>query len=1001
MPPVSCSSIAWALLFLAHELRFTRPVAISFLMAASCLSAARAEPTAGHILGVVANEATHLGLASAEVILDGTTVKTLTDQDGFYCFSSVAPGRHTLVATSAGLAATTHTVTVVAGQTDRIDFNMRPPAHRMEEFVVVADSAGGDDALERQKNSDHFMLAISADRFESSPDGNLGEILKFIPGLQVNYADGQASTVSFRGQDAAMTSVMIGGVTHAAAGTPQAGDASSRAFEFNQMSIQTIESVEVYKAPPPSMPPALGGIVNVVPRSGFLQKGRRVQLSASLNAPSRHVRWSDEPGPGPRRTSWIKPGGSLSYSEAFLKNRLGVSLTLSESNLINSQYYNQASFAYRGVSTANPIGPNSSGYLSSYTLTDTPVVRQSRSVGLSLDYRWSGTTILTWRNGWNSYHQQTRQRTFRISGGTATTASTPYDTTLTGAAATMLTDFNDTSSRNLNTSFRVDHKFRAWKIDCTGSFSRSGSFTGDLPDFFATNNVSLSNVGLRVQMAPGRPSPTALGQISGANLWNLASYGTVAAPTSYARDQRDRVWSAAMNVRRDFVAFRFPFYLQSGGSYGYFHRDKQGGQTIYTFLGSDGKAGTSDDSLNPAAFRDTVYAISPLHGFPKPDWLDPYKVADYRLTNPAAFQDIQAANYERRMLGTQDLTQEIVAGYFMGNVRLGRATVLSGFRVEDAITSGVGPKKRASLGSGLPVNSLAWYQAVYAQTYKARSDYADPLLQVQGTYRFTPNFLFRTALYQTIGRPDIYRILQNTAVDDVARTVSINDVAIIPQHSNNLDLGIELYTKPTGTASIGWFRKSIHDYIQRSYDTVDFGADNGFNGAYGGYRLTTQTNTGNARFEGFEASFRQQMTPRAPALLRGLELSGNFTRNYRAEGSFGTTSITTPLNYAGWSANGGVSYTSPSRIYYFLVRCIALPRTLSARATATSFARYDEAHQFWDFTARYRFLKKYTLEVSGSNITRDPRIKWTQGPNRPVDYREFDAQWTLTLSGAL
>ena len=70
--------------------------------------------------------------------------------------------------------------------------------------------AGGDDALERQKNSDHFMLAISADRFESSPDGNLGEILKFIPGLQVNYADGQASTVSFRGQDAARTAVMIG-----------------------------------------------------------------------------------------------------------------------------------------------------------------------------------------------------------------------------------------------------------------------------------------------------------------------------------------------------------------------------------------------------------------------------------------------------------------------------------------------------------------------------------------------------------------------------------------------------------------------------------------------------------------------------------------------------------------------------------------------------------------------------------------------------------------------
>ena len=205
-----------------------------------------------------------------------------------------------------------------------------------------------------------------------------------------------------------------------------------------------IEIVEVYKAPPPSMSPALGGVVNVVPRNAFLQKGRRVQVSASLNAPSRHVRWSDEPGPGPRRTSWIKPGGGLSYSEAFLKNRLGVSLTVGESNQINSQYYNQAGFTYRGLSAANPIGPNSAGYLSSFTLTDTPVVRQSRNVGLNLDYRWSGTTTLSWRNSWNTYRQQARQRTFRISGGTATTASTPYDTTLTGAGASMLTDFNDT-----------------------------------------------------------------------------------------------------------------------------------------------------------------------------------------------------------------------------------------------------------------------------------------------------------------------------------------------------------------------------------------------------------------------------------------------------------------------------------------------------------------------------------------------------------------------------
>ena len=163
-------------------------------------------------------------------------------------------------------------------------------------------------------------------------------------------------------------------------------------------------------------------------------------------------------------------------------------------------------------------------------------------------------------------------------------------------------------------------------------------------------------------MAPGRPTPTAVDQISGASIRNLASYGTVSAPQSNARDQRDRVWSAALNVRRDFAGYRVPFYLQSGGGFARFHRDRHAGQITYTFLGRDGIAGTADDALNPAIFRDTVYAISPLHGFPKPDWLDPYQVADYAAANPAAFRDTQAANYERRMLGTQSLTQEIAAG---------------------------------------------------------------------------------------------------------------------------------------------------------------------------------------------------------------------------------------------------------------------------------------------------------------------------------------------------
>jgi TonB-dependent receptor len=963
----------------------------------SPLSASQPAPT-GSIKGVVANEATRQFLDSAEVVIESTATRTLTDYDGTYGFTGLVPGTYRLVVGYTGLDSATTTVTVVAGETSRADFNLKSAAYTMEQFVVAAEAEGSAYAANKQKKSDFMMLAVSSDSFETSADGNIGEVLKYLPGLQVNYSDASPSTVSIRGQDAAMTLFTMDGARPAAAGSPPpSSDTASRAYELNQTSVQSIESIEVYKAPPPSMPPALGGVVNIVSRSAFLQKGRRLSLYTSLNGPSRYVTLENQPGPGPRRTQWVKPGGGLSYSEAFMHNRLGVSLSVSESNLINVQHYSQTGYTYRGASAANPISAATPGYLSSYALTATPVVRQSRNLGLNFDYKWSSATTLSLRNSWNAYRQQLRQRTFRVSGGTAPTSATPADTTLTGATASMSTDFNDTRSKNLGTGLRLDHKVGPWKIDASGSYSRSESFTGDLPDYFATSTVSVAGVGVRVRTAPGRGGPLSLEQTAGPDIWRTESYGPLTSAASNPRDQNDTVESAAINIRRSFVGGKYPFYLQTGGSYGYFHRSKRSGQIIYTFAGPDGITGNADDRPNPGIFRDTVYAIRPLYGLRRPGWLDPYRIADYLETYPRSFQDLQAANYERQVQGAQRLTEEIAAAYFMGNVRLGPGSLLAGARVEHTATSGLGPQKRTGLGVGLPVNSLAWYRAVYSQPFRARSNYTDPLLQVQGTYRFNPNFIFRGALFQSIGRPDIYRILQSTVVDDTAHTVAINNVGIIPQHSNNLDLSLELYTKPSGTVTVGWFRKSIHDYIQRSVESIDAGPDNGFNGAYAGYLLTTQTNTGNARFEGFEASARQQLGSYTK-WLRGVEVYGNFTRNYRAEGSFGTTSITRPLNYAAWSAAGGLGYTSPSRAWYFSVRHMVTPRTLSARATATAFARYDEAHRYWDVTARYRFLKKYALELSGSNILRDPRLKWTQGPNRPVDYREFDAQWTLTLS---
>jgi len=360
MTPVGCPLIERMVWFGCRCFRPPgRRNAGRLLVALALVPALRAQPAAtGSIAGVVANEATRQFLDSVEVTVEGTKIKVLTDYDGTYTITGLAPGSYTLVTNYAGLDPLARTVTVAGGATCQVDFSLKSKVYTMGEFVVAAEAEGSAYATNKQKKSDYFILAVSSDSFDTTADGNLGDVLKSLPGLEVNYTDANASTVSIRGQDAAMTAFTRDGVAPAAAGTPpQSQDAASRAFEFQQVAIHSIESVEIYKAPPPSMPAVLGGIVNVVSKSAFLQKGRRLQLFATLNGPAGFLSLNDQPGPGPRPTQWVKPGGGLSYSEALLQNRLGVSLSLSASSQINPGSYNQLAYAYRGTSAANPFRP--------------------------------------------------------------------------------------------------------------------------------------------------------------------------------------------------------------------------------------------------------------------------------------------------------------------------------------------------------------------------------------------------------------------------------------------------------------------------------------------------------------------------------------------------------------------------------------------------------------------------------------------------------------------
>ena len=130
----------------------------------------------------------------------------------------------------------------------------------------------------------------------------------------------------------------------------------------------------------------------------------------------------------------------------------------------------------------------------------------------------------------------------------------------------------------------------------------------------------------------------------------------------------------------------------------------------------------------------------------------------------------------------------------------------------------------------------------------------------------------------SFGRPDPGNLLPGESYDVTNQRVTVNNPALKPQQAKTWDTSIEYYFEPVGRLSLGWFHKTVRDYIITNQEvrTIPTGADNGYNGEYGGWTEFSSLNAGGVIAEGWEFAYQQQFTF-LPGLLRGLGASFNYT----------------------------------------------------------------------------------------------------------------------------
>lgn len=709
----------------------------------------------GSVQGRVLNAGSGKYLGKARVTVEGTAIETFTNDFGEYLLEGIPAGEVKLKVYYTGQVPETATVAVEAGKPVIKNFVFaREKAASvkedgtvtLDEFVVSAQrfTNASDIAVNEERYSVNMKNVVASDAFGKIPEGNVGEFIKFLPGIQVSYggtysSNADATGIAVRGFGPEDTAIMIDGVPVSSASPASL----SRAVGLDMLSINNAARIELIKVPTPDMPAnSVGGVVNLVSKTAFEYAKPTFSCSAYLSMNSEDTTLARRtPGPADKKTFHTLPGADFFYALPLSKN-FGISITGATSNQYNVNHTTQDSWDYYGtnadgtyISTQSgafidlrPVGganttplTNLAGVksdifnptLKQFSIIDRPRNSYRNSAGLKLDWRpFTGATFSLGYTA-STYTSTEVQRRMQFSAekpqdwGPDYMIGRPYVSAAAsrngvamdpGNKATMDIDSRDKVGNTQSSILNLRYDRGPWRIAVIGSYSLSHGSYRDM----ANGHFS----GLSMRMDPGQvimrgihdgiPSTVTVYDRDNAlvdytQLANWKVDGTLVAKSGLA-ESMDTEYTYQADLRRqlDFIHF-MDLAIKTGVRRAVSKQEKWGAGTGYQMLYTGPAVSTSD-------YIDDVYnGIGPGFGFALQQWPDTYKFYRIYQAHPDYFDPnastVVVGNYSS-YANQQKSIQEIKdAGYVQleGRLLRNRLTVVAGLRQEQSARKGRGP----------------------------------------------------------------------------------------------------------------------------------------------------------------------------------------------------------------------------------------------------------------------------------------------------------------------
>ncbi|MBL9188596.1 MAG: carboxypeptidase-like regulatory domain-containing protein [Opitutaceae bacterium] len=727
-------------------IRSVLTLALPILISAGVFAQA---PAGGTIEGRVFDSARGEYLERVRVTVEGTQIETFTDESGQYRLTGVPAGTAQVRVFFTGLAPQSTPVNVVAGRVTQHDVTMsasaapKPAADgtvKLDKFVVATSKEmdGAAIAINEQRFARTIVNVVAADEFGTVVDGTPGEVLKFLPGITMDYSAGEARTISMNGVPAANVPISVGGFDLASA----AGNGVGRVTNLDQFTVNSISRIEVHHSPTPeSTGSALAGSVNMVPRSAFERSRPIYSGSLFLTLKDGDRSFHKTPGPLNKSTRKITPGYNFS-AVVPVNKRFG--FTLSTNHVDQYSYENVATSTWRGNGQATNVAATAltglpattpdKPYLTDFALRDSTRGNRGDSAATTIDWKFSRNDTLSFSFTWNWIGVVHNNRTLsffvnRVQPGAWSPTHTEGTRFVAGAPS---------SAQNGNTALptsggfgpiggfgeiRVNgsaqdwygttwtpslvwrHDGPIWKMDAGVGFSRASLHTRNVDKgFFGATQAR--RTGVRVSFADIfylRPKTITVTGADGLPVdpYRLDNYALDSA-NAVVRDSVDLKRSARANVRRDLVIRNVPVSLKVGADIRSNERDLRATTDTYTFVGRDGfnsfvtgaNAGPQFGDDNAGIVLDEEFSRrTGAYGFPRVQWISNDDYYGLYKSNPSYFTTNANNNY-RAGVGASKYAREVISSaYFRTDAAFfnRRLQFVGGLRAEQTNVKGHGP----------------------------------------------------------------------------------------------------------------------------------------------------------------------------------------------------------------------------------------------------------------------------------------------------------------------